>query len=92
MTKSYQEYREKLLSEVSIGDLISAVDMLTSLAAAVPEPNEIADDARELAEEFDRKIVSFQIKETCSRCGGPLYLSDLPQYSSTCYCCEENFG
>lgn len=91
MNKSYETYKKKFLSEFNLGDLIHLSDTVIALCSLITTPNEIVDDASELQEDIDRKLQAFQTGCLCPRCGGPLYLSDLPQYDGTCYACDENF-
>lgn len=91
MSENYKKYQSKMLSEISLGELMKLVDFIRLLSELAPEPNEIVDDALDLAQEVDAKIATFQIGEQCPRCSATLYLSDLPQYDSACYECDENF-
>lgn len=89
--KNYTKYKRKLLSEITLGDLIRASDMLAALLSLIPGPNEITDDSEDVQREIDKKAMFFQTGNYCRRCGASLYLSDLPQYDEVCYACDENF-
>lgn len=91
MNKNYETYKEKFLSEFHLGDLLRLSDAVTALCNLIAAPNEIVDDALELQKDIEHKLQAFQTGESCPRCGNLLYLSDLPQYGSTCYVCDENF-
>lgn len=90
-SKNYRTYKQKLLSEISLGDLIRASDLISALLSLLSGTNEIIDDAEDLQQEIDQKATSFQTGNFCPHCGNSLYLSDLPQYDETCYMCDENF-
>lgn len=84
-TKEFQTYRSRLLEHDVIGFLARTKERLAS-----PEAMSAA-AISELAAEVEEHIRPFRLAATCPRCGAPLYLSDLPQYSAVCYACDENF-
>lgn len=90
-TESYQNYVEALLSTISLGDMIRLLNLATALCDAAPGYNELVEETMLLVEDVDEKLAAFRIGQNCPRCGEPLYLSDLSQYDSVCYECEENF-
>ena len=91
ITENYKTYQKKVLDEISLGEIINAVESIRFLISIVPESNEIVDCADEIANNFDTTIAGFQTGDCCPKCGNSLYLSDLPQYDSVCYICDENF-
>lgn len=84
-TKEFQAYCDLLTEDSAVGLLLRIRERLSDpgpLSAAV---------AKELAADIDEYVQPFRMNTPCPRCGAPLYLSDLPQYRSVCYGCDENF-
>lgn len=84
-TKEFQAYFDLLTKDSAVGLLFRIGERLSDAgplsAAAV----------KEVAVDIDRYVQPFRMGIPCPRCGAPLYLSDLPQYRSVCYACDENF-
>lgn len=83
--KEFRTYRNRLLEHDVIGFLARIKERLVS-----PESLSVV-AISELASEVEAHIRPFRLAAKCPRCGAPLYLSDLPQYSTVCYACDENF-
>ena len=84
-TKSYLSYRQSLLQLPVVGSLIHCRQLLLS-------PDCLPSEERDcLLKELQDILAHFQVEARCPHCGGQLYLSDLPQYDTTCYHCDENF-
>lgn len=84
-TKEFQTYCDLLTKESAVGLLLRIKERLSdpgSLSAAA---------AKKLASNINEYVQPFRMEMPCPRCGAPLYLSDLPQYRSVCYACDENF-
>lgn len=81
------------ISQISIVDIIRAVDYINLLAQFVNDENEILDDLDDITAPFDGVIKALRTGEQCRHldCGSQLYMSDLPQYDFVCPECDENF-
>lgn len=84
-TKEFQAYRRKLLDSSPMSVLLQIRDDLTS------EDTSSEDTLAGIVCRIDAYAKQFHSKANCPRCGGQLYLSDLPQYRHVCYACDENF-
>lgn len=82
MTKGYIKYCKKLQEISWLPAAVEAMEFLKSLPGE--QAQEIRDDLAEL-------VAPFKTGRKCPRCGGALYVSDLPQYENVCYSCDENF-
>lgn len=74
-TKNYKKYKEALLSQVSVTEMVS-FDKGDEYCL-----NEIIHDI----------VISLKTDKMCPHCGNELYCSDLPQYDYVCPECDENF-
>lgn len=76
-----------IMSELSITHLIKAV----SYMKAIQNHTDVTVDIEDTMMTFQDIIDKMKTDSLCSHCGGPLYLSDLPQYDFVCPECDENF-
>ena len=59
--------------------------------------DDVADFVRQVRETYDdfdpdlHGLVFRYSIGTCKKCGSPLFPSDLPEYESQCFCCDEDF-
>lgn len=90
MTNNYVAHK-KIMSELSVTDLVRAYDYINTLSQFVPNENEVLDDLREIIEPLEKIINTARTEELCPHCRSELFLSDLPQYDYVCIECEENF-
>lgn len=84
-TKEFQSYCDLLTDDSPVGLLLRIKERLSEqgpLSAAT---------AKEMSTDIEEYVRPFRMEMACPHCGAPLYLSDLPQYSSVCYACDENF-
>lgn len=90
-TYNYQKYVKEMLFTISIGDILQLLNLATSVCDLLPPENDLVEETMSLIEDMGDRLAEFRTGSPCSRCGQPLYLSDLPQYNAVCYECEENF-
>lgn len=90
-TEEFMAYKQKLLYNITPGDLLEALNHIQALCAELSAEEEAVEDAMQYVEEAQKKLLEFQTDNLCPRCGAPLFLSDLPQYEAVCYRCAENF-
>ena len=75
-TENYIKFKEALVNTIS-------AEALEDYVLGNPD-----DLMRMNAEDVIKKIIT---NKKCPKCGGTLYLSDLPQYDYVCTHCDENF-
>jgi len=91
ITEDYRKYEKFLRNQLNIGDVLKLID-LSKMLIQKSEPNEIVDELEDVISDIETLISENLVKdEDCEHCSSKLYLSDLPQYNSVCYTCEENF-
>ena len=85
-TGSYRAYIQRMKN-------ISFISLLIRCRESLSKPDGPCEpeSVEELLQEVTACLDDFQTEGTCPHCGGPLYLSDLPQYDAVCYTCDENF-
>lgn len=81
------------MSQLSISDIVRAVDYISMLVQLVNEENEILDNLDDITAPFNNIIKILQADELCRRqdCDSYLFKSNLPQYDFVCPVCGENF-
>ncbi len=91
-TDNYIAHKQAL-SDLSITEVVKAVDYIVMLSQFLDDDNEILDDMDSILEPFYTVIKQLRTDEICRHgsCGSYLYKSDLPQYDFVCHECNENF-
>lgn len=85
-TENFKE-TEKAISELSLGDVIGAYDVINCLRIGVKPKTDI----EEVVTALEKVIARCETGIKCPFCGELLFKSDLPQYNYVCFNCDENF-
>lgn len=88
--KNFNEYQETM-EQLSITDIVRAVDYINELSQFIPVNNEVLDYMEDITEPLMNVINGCRTDKECPRCGCCLFKSDLPQYDYVCAECDENF-
>lgn len=83
-TENYCKFQKALLRHIGVPELKRICDCLSG--------NGDEEDVASVMSTLVNCLMEIKTNERCPRCGNPLYLSDLPQYTYVCAECEENFG
>lgn len=85
------EAHHAAIEQLSIVDIVRAVDYINELSTFVPCDNEVLDYLEDVVEPLVKVIDQCRTDEECPQCGCYLFKSDLPQYNYVCAECNENF-
>ena len=89
-TENFKDYREAM-GNLSIVDIIKAVDYINELGTFIPQNNEVLDYFEDIVRPLVDVIDKCRTDKECPHCGCYLFKSDLPQYDYVCAECDENF-
>ena len=89
-TKEFEEH-QKAISELSIVNIMKAVDYINELSTYINKDNDVLDYLNDVVEPLCKVIDKCRTDEECPNCGCTLFKSDLPQYEYVCGECDENF-
>ena len=90
ITKNFKEC-QITMQNLSIVDIVRAVDYIAELSDFIPDNNEVLDYASEITQPLMSVIEKCRTDRECPHCGCFLFKSDLPQYEYVCAECDENF-
>ena len=86
------ENHRRIMANLSGVEIIRVVDYINLLSQFIDRDNEVLDNLTDVLQPLEDVISKLRMTDqSCSRCGGFLYLSDLPQYDCVCPDCDENF-
>lgn len=85
-TENFKAMKENI-ETLTLGDIFNIHNVIVSLQCGV-EP---CVDVEEVISMLDDVIMACTTGAICPKCGGNLFLSDLPQYDYVCFNCDENF-
>ena len=89
-TKEFEEC-SNAMRNLSITNIIKAVDYINELSTFIPSNNEVLDYLKDVVEPLIDVINECRTDKECPNCGCYLFKSDLPQYHYVCAECDENF-
>lgn len=89
-TQNFKEC-QATMKELSVADLVRAIDYCYKLQEIFPDTNEIWDEFDDVLEPLKEIASICRTYKQCPHCGSYLFKSDLPQYDYVCVDCDENF-
>ena len=89
-TKNFEDC-QNTIKDLSITDIVKAVDYINELSSFIPSNNEVLDYLSDIVEPIVKVIDKCRTDKECPHCGCYLFKSDLPQYAYVCAECDENF-
>lgn len=91
-SSGHKNFRSVVLQNDFVGALYRCREVLGAVGGIGQRSMEDVDERVEEAFcECDDLLRKLQRRKRCPKCGKPLYHSDLSQYQSVCYNCDENF-
>lgn len=89
-TKNFEEC-QIAMQNLSIVDIVRAIDYIAELSTFIPDNNEVLGYASEITQPLMSVIEKCHTGRECPHCGCFVFKSDLPQYDYVCVECDENF-
>ena len=93
-SENFKTHRDEMQG-FSIANIVRAYgcinDLVIRFVPNMEERHKLLDDIDDIREPLADLINSLTTDYKCTKCGGWLYCSDLPQYDFVCPECDENF-